>query len=158
MTSTKDRIAEILKSGDFVLEADGWSELEPEYFYKAGFPKEFIDPLVTTFKSDGSWKGSLWKDEGRALAVLAKIRALPKGTKEEDIPDEIVKEFNEVYVAEAVGVYYLTFLRELAKLFGVEEAGQGYIGRGFAASAYKEAIEAKVGLQTRTKVGPDIPA
>jgi hypothetical protein len=63
MTSTKDRITEILKSGDFVLEADGWGELEPAYFYKAGFPKEFIDPLVTTFKSDGSWKGSLWKDE-----------------------------------------------------------------------------------------------
>ena len=137
----KERVTEILKSGDFELEADGWTQYAPEYFYKSGFPKEFIDPLVTTFKSDGSWKGSLWKDQNRALVVLAKIREYENV---DDIPEDIVQEWNEVFIAEATGVYYLEFLYALAKLYGVEEAGASFNGRGFRASAYKDAIETAV--------------
>ena len=141
--NTKERIAKILKSGDFVLEADGWTQYEPEYFYEAGFPEEFIEPLITTFKSDGSWKGSLWKDQDRALVVLAKIREYKTV---DEIPDEIVKEFDEVYIPVAHGVYYLDFLYALAELYGVEKAGAAFIGRGFRASAYKDAIEKAIGL------------
>ena len=137
----KERVTEILKSGDFELEADGWTQYAPEYFYKSGFPEEFIEPLIATFKSDGSWKGSLWKDQNRALVVLAKIREYENV---DDIPDEIVKEFDEVYIPVAQGVYYLDFLYALAKLYGVEEAGASFNGRGFRASAYKDAIETAV--------------
>ena len=137
----KERVTEILKSGDFELEADGWTQYAPEYFYKSGFPEEFIEPLIATFKSDGSWKGSLWKDQNRALVVLAKIREYENV---DDIPDEIVKEFDEVYIPVAQGVYYLDFLYALAKLYGVEEVGASFNGRGFRASAYKDAIETAV--------------
>tara|TARA_B110000014_G_C20098750_1_gene576341 strand:- start:1286 stop:1741 length:456 start_codon:yes stop_codon:yes gene_type:complete len=143
----KEKVTEILKSGNFELERDGWTQYEPEYFYKAGFPKEFIDPLITTFKSDGSWKGSLWKDEGKALAVLSRIRELPEDTPAELIPEDIVQEWNKVFIAEATGVYYLEFLYALAELYGVEKAGAAFSGRGFRAGAYKDAIETAVGLE-----------
>ena len=59
----KEIIADLLKSGKYELERDGWSQFKPEYFIECGFPKSFIDPLISTFVSDGTWKGSLWKDE-----------------------------------------------------------------------------------------------
>ena len=46
-----------------------------------------------------------------------------------------------------MGVYYLEFLYALAELYGVEEAGAAFNGRGFRAGAYKDAIEAAVGLE-----------
>ena len=56
----KEIIADLLKSGKYELERDGWTQLKPEHFIEAGFPKSFIDPLVTTYVSDGTVKGSLW--------------------------------------------------------------------------------------------------
>ena len=54
----KEIIADLIKSGKYELERDGWSQLKPEYFIECGFPQSFIDPLITTFVSDGTWKGS----------------------------------------------------------------------------------------------------
>ena len=48
--------------------------------------------------------------------------------------NHIMKKFNEVYISEASGVYYLTFLRALVELFEVE-AGTA-LGRGFQAGEY----------------------
>jgi hypothetical protein len=152
---TKERIAEILKSGDFVLEADGWGNYKPDYFLKAGFPKDFIEPLISTFKSDGTYKGSLWTDPNKGVLVWHELAREAKKLTDEQVSSnnwldyvdhDVVRRFEEVYIPEQTGVYYLSFLYDLAKLFGVEKAGQGYIGRGFTASAYKEAIEKAVGL------------
>ena len=68
--TNKEIIADLLKSGKYELERDGWSQLKPEYFIECGFPKSFIDPLITTFVSDGTWKGSLWKDQDKGIIAL----------------------------------------------------------------------------------------
>ena len=50
----RKQIGDLLKSGKYVLERDGWtSGISTEYFIKAGFPKDFIEPLVETETSDG---------------------------------------------------------------------------------------------------------
>ena len=66
----KEIISKLLKSGEYELERDGWSQFKPDFFIELGFPKSFIDPLITTFVSDGTWKGSLWKDHDKELSHL----------------------------------------------------------------------------------------
>ena len=144
----KEIIADLIKSGKYELERDGWSQLQPEYFIELGFPKSFIDPLISTFVSDGTWKGSLWKDEDKGIIAINQLRnEAHKLTKEqmnqvdwiELVDQDVLKRFMEVYIPESKGVYYLTFLRALTDLFGVK-AGQAYHGRGSQAGYYIRAI------------------
>ena len=152
--SDKEIIADLLKSGKYELERDGWSQMKPEYFIKAGFPKSFIDPLITTFVSDGTWKGSLWKDENKAIIAYNQLKSeaqklTDKQVKQDNwtklIDQDVLKRFLEVYIHESKGVYYLTFLRALTDLFGVK-AGQAYHGRGSQAGYYIRAIHNHLGI------------
>ena len=70
----RETIAELLVSGKYKLERDGWTQCKPEYFTDEGFPNEFIEPLVKTFKSDGTWKGSLWKNDS-GIIVLGEMQS-----------------------------------------------------------------------------------
>ena len=156
--NNKEIITEVLKSGDFVLEADGWGYYEPAYFLQAGFPVDFVEGITHTTKSDGTWKGSMWKDQEKGILALGQMRNAASEVKEKNgdvlpenwldlIPKKVREDFLEVYIDEQTAVYYLTFLRELARIFGVQDAGSQYIGRGFAARAYVEAINEAVGLK-----------
>jgi len=150
----KEIIADLIKSGKYELERDGWSQLKPEYFIECGFPKSFIDPLITTFVSDGTWKGSLWKDEDKGIIAFNELRnEARKLTKEQlasnewlqYIDQDVVRRFEDVYIHESKGVYYLTFLRALTDLFGIK-AGQAYHGRGSQAGYYIKAIHEHLGI------------
>jgi hypothetical protein len=143
----RKQIGDLLKSGKYILKRDGWSMPPPEYFIAAGFPADFIEPLVETIKSDGTWKGSLWKDQVRALNVISKMQALPQDTKLDDIPYDLVREFSQVYIAEQEGIYYLTFLRGLEQLFGLK--ARGCLGRGSQASEIIKVIHEHLGMEQR---------
>ena len=185
--SDKEIISKLLKSGEYVLERDGWSQMKPEYFIEAGYPKSFIDPLVSTFHSDGTIKGSLWKNDScyywhrvwcdlleeiryktkiddlttipltefldlvnNTKVIYKDVRIYDKEHKETGRKtvvlegNHIMKKFNEVYISEASGVYYLTFLRALVELFEVE-AGTA-LGRGFQAGEYITVIHKHLGI------------
>lgn len=150
----KEIISKLLKSGEYELERDGWSQFKPDFFIKLGFPKSFIEPLISTFVSDGTWKGSLWKDEDKGIIAFNQLRnEAQKLTKEQvkqdnwlDLIDQdVLKRFKEVFIPESKGVYYLTFLRALTDLFGVK-AGQAYHGRGSQAGYYIRAIHEHLGI------------
>ena len=74
----RETIAELLTSGKYKLERDGWSYFEvdsPAYneIFK-GIPKDFLEPLVRTHKSDFSLKGSLWKDDVKGAIALGDMQ------------------------------------------------------------------------------------
>lgn len=140
-------IGDLLKSGKYILLRDGHTNYKPEMFVKAGFPKEFIDPIVNTWKSDGTYKGSLWKDEIVGAVVHGDMtREAEKLTKEQRkdpewtkfIDQDVLNRFIEVYIPEQKGVYYLSFLYAICDLFGVE--ADGAIGRGSQAGNCINAI------------------
>ena len=146
-------IADLLKSGKYVLERDGWSMLKPEHFIEAGFPKEFIEPLVETEKSDGTWKGSYWKDENKGIIAHGKMSEAARkiadnndGIMPDDwlelVPKDVRDPFLEVYIPELTGVNYLRFLRALEKLFGVKS--ESYFGRGSQAGGIIRVIHEKL--------------
>ena len=147
-------IADLLKSGKYELERDGWSQMKPEYFIEAGFPKSFIDPLITTFVSDGTWKGSLWKDENKAIIAYNQFKSeaeklTVKQVKQDNwtelIDQDVLKRFLEVYIHESKGVYYLTFLRALTQLFELKPS-EVYHGRGSQAGEYIRTIHKHLGI------------
>ena len=149
----KEIIAKLLKSGEYELERDGWSQFKPDFFIKLGFPKSFIDPLITTFVSDGTWKGSLWKDEDKGLIAINQIRnEAQKLTKEQlengewlqYIDQDVVRRFEDVYIHESKGVSYLSFLRALTQLFELKT--EYYNGRGFQAGEYIRKIHEHLGI------------
>ena len=149
----KEIIADLLKSGKYELERDGWTQYEPDFFIKLGFPKSFIDPLITTFVSDGTWKGSLWKDEDKGLIAMIQIRnEAQKLTKEQlengewlqYIDQDVVRRFEDVYIHESKGVSYLSFLRALTQLFELKT--EYYNGRGFQAGEYIRKIHEHLGI------------
>ena len=149
----KEIIADLLKSGMYELERDGWTQYEPDFFIKLGFPKSFIDPLITTFVSDGTWKGSLWKDEDKGIIAFNQIRnEAQKLTKEElengewlqYIDQDVVRRFEDVYIHESKGVSYLSFLRALTQLFELKT--EYYNGRGFQAGEYIRKIHEHLGI------------
>ena len=149
----KEIIADLIKSGKYELERDGWTQYEPAYFIELGFPKSFIDPLITTFVSDGTWKGSLWKDQDKGIIAMNQLRnEAQKLTKEQvkqdnwlDLIDQdVLKRFNEVFIPESKGVDYLRFLRALTKLFELKT--EYYNGRGFQAGEYIRKIHEHLGI------------
>ena len=149
----KEIIADLLKSGKYELERDGWSQIKPAYFIELGFPKSFIDPLISTFVSDGTWKGSLWKDEDKGIIAFNQLRnEAQKLTKEHAMQDnwlelidqDVLKRFEEVFIPESKGVSYLTFLRALTKLFELKT--EYYNGRGFQAGEYIRKIHEHLGI------------
>jgi len=149
----KEIIAKLLKSGKYELERDGWSQYKPDFFIKLGFPKSFIDPLISTFVSDGTWKGSLWKDEDKGLIAINQIRnEAQKLTKEQlengewlqYIDQDVVRRFEDVYIHESKGVSYLSFLRALTQLFELKT--EYYNGRGFQAGEYIRKIHEHLGI------------
>ena len=149
----KEIIAKLLKSGEYELERDGWSQFKPDFFIKLGFPKSFIDPLITTFVSDGTWKGSLWKDQDKGLIAINQIRnEAQKLTKEQlengewlqYIDQDVVRRFEDVYIHESKGVSYLSFLRALTQLFELKT--EYYNGRGFQAGEYIRKIHEHLGI------------
>ena len=149
----KEIIADVLKSGKYELERDGWTQYEPDFFIKLGFPKSFIDPLITTFVSDGTWKGSLWKDQDKGLIAINQIRnEAQKLTKEQlengewlqYIDQDVVRRFEDVYIHESKGVSYLSFLRALTQLFELKT--EYYNGRGFQAGEYIRKIHEHLGI------------
>ena len=149
----QETISKLLKSGKYELERDGWTQYEPDFFIKLGFPKSFIDPLITTFVSDGTWKGSLWKDEDKGLIAINQIRnEAQKLTKEQlengewlqYIDQDVVRRFEDVYIHESKGVSYLTFLRALTQLFELKT--EYYNGRGFQAGEYIRKIHEHLGI------------
>ena len=149
----KEIIADLIKSGKYELERDGWSQIKPAYFIKLGFPKSFIDPLISTFVSDGTWKGSLWKDEDKGLIAINQIRnEAQKLTKEQlengewlqYIDQDVVRRFEDVYIHESKGVSYLSFLRALTQLFELKT--EYYNGRGFQAGEYIRKIHEHLGI------------
>ena len=148
----KEIIADLIKSGKYELERDGWSQLKPEYFIECGFPKSFIDPLITTFVSDGTWKGSLWKDQDKGISAFNQLRnEVLKLTKEQItenwhtlIDQDVLRRFEEVYIHESKGVDYLRFLRALTKLFELKT--EYYNGRGFQAGEYIRKIHEHLGI------------
>ena len=152
-TWLQETISKLLKSGKYELERDGWTQYEPDFFIKLGFPQSFIDPLISTFVSDGTWKGSLWKDEDKGLIAINQIRnEAQKLTKEQlengewlqYIDQDVVRRFEEVYIHESKGVSYLTFLRALTKLFELKT--EYYNGRGFQAGEYIRKIHEHLGI------------
>ena len=148
----RETIAELLVSGKYKLERDGWTQFKPEYFTDEGFPNEFIEPLVKTFKSDGTWKGSLWKNDSGIIVLGEKQREARKLTEEQAhdpnwtkfIDQDVLKRFMDVYIPEAKGVYYLDFLYALCELFGVE--AEGALGRGSQAGHCINAIHQHLGI------------
>jgi hypothetical protein len=140
-------VGDLLKSGKYVLVRDGWEQLKPEFFIEQGFPKELIYPIVKTYKSDGTYKGSLWKDTTKGAVVHGDMtREVDKLSDEQRkdpewlqlIDQKVLKRFLEVYIHEAKGVYYLDFLYALCKLFGVEP--KSALGRGSQAGKCINAI------------------
>ena len=151
----RKQIGDLLKSGKYVLERDGWTMFEAEHFIEAGFPKDFIEPLVETETSDGTWKGSYWKDEnkgiiahGKMCEAARKIADKNNGTMPDDwtnqVPKEVLENFLEVYIPELKGVNYLHFLRALETLFGVKS--ESYFGRGSQAGGIIRVIHEKIGI------------
>ena len=149
----KEIIADLIKSGKYELERDGWSQIKPAYFIKLGFPKSFIDPLISTFVSDGTWKGSLWKDEDKGIIAMNQLRnEAQKLTKEQlengewlqYIDQDVVRRFEDVYIHESKGVSYLSFLRALTQLFELKT--EYYNGRGFQAGEYIRKIHEHLGI------------
>ena len=155
----RKEIGDLLKSRKYKLERDGWTQFNASYFVKAGFPKAFIEPLIQTFKSDGSYKGSLWKDDMKgiiawremssAVRKLADDHNLKEGDPMPDdwtklVPSSVLDAWNEVYIPEQKGVYYLDFLRALERLFGVK--AEGYMGRGYQAGAIINAVHKHLGI------------
>jgi len=149
----RKQIGDLLKSGKYVLERDGWSMFEAEHFIEAGFPKDFIEPLVETQKSDGTWKGSYWKDENKGIIAHGKMTEEARkisdqndGKMPEDwmdqVPQDVRDQFLEVYIPELKGVNYLHFLRALEKLFGVKS--ESYFGRGSRAGGIIKVIQEKL--------------
>ena len=142
----RETIAELLVSGKYKLERDGWSYFEvdsPAYneIFK-GIPKDFLEPLVRTNKSDFSLKGSLWKDDVKGAIALGDMqceaRKLTKYQAKDPnwykyIDQDVLKRFNEVYIPEQTGVYYLDFLYALEKLFNLDSPS--FIGRGYQAGS-----------------------
>ena len=152
----RKQIGDLLKSGKYVLERDGWtSGISTEYFIEAGFPKDFIEPLVETETSDGTWKGSFWKDEDKGIIAHGKMTEAARkiadnndGKMPEDwmdqVPQDVRDQFLEVYIPELKGINYLHFLRALEKLFGVES--QSFFGRGSQAGGIITVIHEKLGI------------
>ena len=149
----KEIIADLLKSGKYELQRDGWSQFPPDFFIELGFPKSFIDPLITTFVSDGTWKGSLWKDQDKGIIAIGQLKEeAQKLTKEQvkqdnwlDLIDQdVLKRFTDVYIPESKGVSYLSFLRALTKLFELKT--EYYNGRGFQAGEYIRKIHEHLGV------------
>jgi len=128
---------------NFELEGDGHTMFNPEYYTKMGLPKELVDKNIKVHKSDGSWKGSFWKDEGKALVVMAEIRSLPKN---KSIPDKLSKRFAEVYQPELKGVYNLDFLYSVCEVLEIK-TDNPFIGRGFQAQHLVEKIKAFINTQ-----------
>ena len=149
----QETISKLLKSGKYELERDGWTQYEPDFFIKLGFPQSFIDPLITTFVSDGTWKGSLWKDEDKGIIAMNQLRnEAQKLTKEQPkqdnwldlIDQDVLKRFSEVFIPESKGVSYLSFLRALTQLFELKT--EYYNGRGFQAGEYIRKIHEHLGI------------
>ena len=150
--STIQKISDLLTSGKYILERDGHTQVKPEFFIEEGFPKEFIDPIVKTYKSDGTWKGSLWKNDSGIIALREMQTEARKLTKEQAkdpnwtqyIDQDVLKRFLEVYIPEAKGVYYLDFLYALCELFGVK--ADGALGRGSQAGNCINAIHSHLDI------------
>ena len=154
-SNLQKQIGDLLKSGKYKLERDGWTNYEAKYFIEAGFPKEFVEPLIHTFKSDGTWKGSLWKDENKGIIALREMQEAARKIADEHkdkmpsnwtdlVPKPVMEKFMEVYIPEQKGVYYLTFLRGLEKLFGL--TAQGCLGRGWQAGAIINVVHKHLGI------------
>ena len=153
----RETIAELLVSGKYKLERDGWTNFEvnsPAYdeVFK-GIPKEFLEPLVRTHESDFSLKGSLWKDVPRGAVALGDMRREADKLTEEQVKDpewykyidqDVLKRFMEVYIPEQKGVYYLDFLYALEELFSVK--ADGTLGRGSQAGNIINAIHRHLGI------------
>jgi len=168
-SNLQKQIGDLLKSGKYKLERDGWTNYDPKEFLEAGFPKEFVEPLIQTWKSDGTYKGSLWKDDAKGIIALGEFQAAARkiaddhNLKDGDpmpsnwtdlVPKPIMKKFMEVYIPEQKGVYYLTFLRGLEKLFGV--TARSCQGRGYQAGAIINVIHKHLGI-ARDEFGQPFP-
>jgi len=149
----RKQIGDLLKSGKYVLERDGWTMFEAEHFIEAGFPKDFIEPLVETETSDGTWKGSYWKDENKGIIAHGKMQEAARkiadnndGKMPDDwlelVPRDVVEQYSAVFIPELKGVNYLHFLRALEKLFEVES--QSFFGRGSQAGGIIKGIQEKL--------------
>lgn len=108
---------------------DGHGTFKPKFYTEMGFPDHFVKNHMTEIVSDGTWKGSLWKDQDKAIAVIAEIRSIPKG---KPIPEDLEKRFTEVYIPKVTGINNLDFLFGLCDAVKVH-TGNPFIGRGFQA-------------------------
>ena len=128
MNNMKQELVSVLKklnSEQWESITDGHTTFKETFYTKMGFPEEFVKNCVETIKSDGTYMGSVWKDEMKAIVTIRKIQEYKR---EEDIPEDLVKEFNENFISEQRCVYSLTFLRRLAHKLGVEY--ESCMGRG----------------------------
>ena len=151
----RKQISDLLKSRKYKLERDGWTNFDPKHFLEAGFPKEFVEPLIQTWKSDGTYKGSLWKDDMKGIIAhremqeaARKIGQDHKGKMPDDwtnyVPKDVMEKFMAVYIPEQKGVYYLTFLQALERLFGVK--ARGCLGRGSQAGQIINVVHKHLGI------------
>ena len=116
---------------------DGHGTFKPKFYIKMGFPDDFVNNHITEIVSDGTWKGSLWKDQDKAIAVIAEIRSIPKG---KPIPEDLEKRFTEVYIPKVTGINNLDFLFGLCNAVKVDPENP-FIGRGFQARHLVEVLQ-----------------
>lgn len=71
-TEFSARVSEALKAG--VIHADGHTLFRPE-FYAPHFSEAELDEagLIQTHKSDGSYKGSIWAEDGSLVQELKAV-------------------------------------------------------------------------------------
>lgn len=136
------QVLENLKPEDWDDLADGHSNNKPKFYEDLGFEKSHYEKYIKEFESDGTWKGSLWKDQGKALAVIAELRRIPKS---KPIPKALEKRFNEVYIAKVKGIYNLTFVMGICNELNISFGD--FIGRGFQAQECVRELKKFVGIK-----------